>query len=184
MRRRSLAGFAIALAGCLAVPLVAAYAYDGQDGNTSDPARLAAVRNATVAYHDLAAAKADGFSTLLKTKAGVACIAKPGEGAMGEHYVNLDRVGDGVVQAQKPDVLLYAPQPDGTRRLVAVESVVVVSAWIKHHTEPPVLFGQEFGETGADNPFGLDPFYSLHAWAWQDNPKGAFKAWNPTVSCP
>ena len=33
------------------------------------------------------------------------------------------------------------------------------------------------------NRFGLDPFYTLHVWAWKENPNGAFVNWNPDVSC-
>jgi hypothetical protein len=178
-----IAGACVVLVSCLAAPLTPAHAYEGQDGNSADPSRLAAVRNATASFLDLTAAQADGFTFLLPTKAGVTCIDNPGTGAMGEHYVNGDRVGDGMVQAEKPDVLLYAPQADGSRKLTGVEYVVFVGAWIKHHSSPPVLFGREFSLTGADNPFGLPPYYSLHAWAWQNNPSGAFSAWNPTVSC-
>lgn len=178
------AGASIVLVSCLAAPLTPAHAYDGQAGNSADPPRLASVRNATAPYRDLATAKADGFTFLLPTKSGVTCIDKPGAGGMGEHYVNGDRVSDGAVQAEKPDVLLYTPRSDGSRTLTGVEYVVFVSAWIKHHSSPPVLFGREFSLTSADNAFGLPPYYSLHAWAWQNNPSGAFSAWNPAVVCP
>jgi hypothetical protein len=33
------------------------------------------------------------------------------------------------------------------------------------------------------NRFGLPAFYTLHVWAWKDNPLGTFTNWNPTVSC-
>jgi hypothetical protein len=36
----------------------------------------------------------------------------------------------------------------------------------------------------APNRFGLDAFYSLHAWMWKPNPAGTFAMWNPRVSCP
>jgi hypothetical protein len=31
--------------------------------------------------------------------------------------------------------------------------------------------------------FGLPAFYTLHVWAWKDNPSGAFVNWHPKVSC-
>jgi len=33
------------------------------------------------------------------------------------------------------------------------------------------------------NRFGLPAFYTLHVWAWKDNPNGAFVNWHPNVSC-
>jgi hypothetical protein len=36
---------------------------------------------------------------------------------------------------------------------------------------------------GHDDHNGLDPFYTLHVWAWKDNPNGTFTNWNPNVSC-
>ena len=104
-------------------------------------------------------------------------------GAMGEHWANGGRVGDGVSQRQRPEVLLYEPQANGTRVLTGVEYVVIANDWLAQHDSPPVLFGKEF-DLITTNPFGLPPFFALHAWAWQANPSGDFAAWNPTVSCP
>jgi hypothetical protein len=28
------------------------------------------------------------------------------------------------------------------------------------------------------------PRHSLHAWAWERNPRGPLSMWNPRVSCP
>jgi hypothetical protein len=47
----------------------------------------------------------------------------------------------------------------------------------------PSLFGEPFEATGADNRYGLPPYYSLHAWIWKNNPSGMFKDWNPKVTC-
>jgi hypothetical protein len=46
-----------------------------------------------------------------------------------------------------------------------------------------LLFGQRFNLTDAPNRYGLPPFYSLHAWIWQENPAGTFAMWNPSVHC-
>ena len=75
------------------------------------------------------------------------------------------------------------PQANGTKVLTGVEYVVFASDWLATHDSPPVLFGREF-ELTTTNPFGLPPFFALHAWAWQANPSGDFAAWNPTVTCP
>jgi len=47
----------------------------------------------------------------------------------------------------------------------------------------PAIDGRWFHLFDAPNRFGLDPFYTLHVWAWKDNPNGTFVNWNPNVSC-
>ena len=48
---------------------------------------------------------------------------------------------------------------------------------------PAELMGQLFHCSRAPNRFGLPAFYTLHVWAWKDNPRGTFTNWNPAVSC-
>ena len=48
---------------------------------------------------------------------------------------------------------------------------------------PPELMGQLFHLFESPNRFGLPAFYTLHVWAWKNNPKGAFVNWHPNVSC-
>ena len=143
------------------------------------PSDLAAARAATAGYHD---GSHPGYG-LLTDAAGIACIDNPA-GGMGIHYVNGDLVGDGKVDASRPDVLVYEPRPDGTERLVAAEYVVFQDAWDAHHDDPPELFGREFELLDASNRYGLPPFYELHAWLWKHNPSGFFEDWNPRVVCP
>lgn len=143
---------------------------------------IAEVRKATASYRDLAVAKKDGYG-LLRDAKGIACIDKPGVGGMGVHYVKGTFVGDGDVDALKPDVLVYDPQPNGTKRLVALEYVVFQNAWDANHSSPPKLFGRTFELVEAGNRYGLDPFYELHAWVWKKNPRGMYDDWNPRVSC-
>jgi hypothetical protein len=180
---RRTAAVTVALAGCLVAPISPVSAYDGQSGNDASPARLAAVRNATADYQSFAASQADGFTTLVTNQStGATCIDNGSAGAMGQHYANLGRVGDGLIQQQRPEVLLYEPQSDGSKKLLGVEYVVIASDWFQEHDSPPVLFNTEF-DLITTNPFGLPPFFALHAWAWQANPSGAFSSWNPTVTC-
>lgn len=123
-------------------------------------AELGEVRRATVAYHDVEAAIADGY---IPTDD---CVEGPG-GAMGFHYMHWPRVFDGHLDPTRPEVLLYVPQPDGARRLVGVEYISLTEA---------SLFGQPF-EPGPGGSF------ALHAWIWQANPDGTFAGLNPTLSC-
>jgi hypothetical protein len=43
--------------------------------------------------------------------------------------------------------------------------------------------GQIFHYFETPNRFGLKAFYTLHVWAWKENPNGAFVNWHPEVSC-
>ena len=61
---------------------------------------------------------------------------------------------------------------------------MIKAAWDATHGSPPKLFGHQFNFTDAGNRFGLPPFYSLHVWAWKDNPAGMFAMFNPDVHCP
>jgi hypothetical protein len=90
---------------------------------------------------------------------------------------------DGTIEATEPEALVYELRNDGSFKLVAVEYVVDKATWDASHSSKPVLFGQEF-DTVTANPFGLDPFYALHAWVWKPNPSGILTPWNPRVSCP
>ena len=45
------------------------------------------------------------------------------------------------------------------------------------------LGGQLLHYFEAPNRFGLPPFYTLHVWAWKDNPTGMFVNWHSDVSC-
>jgi hypothetical protein len=175
---RRLAALSFALAGALAAPMAPVHA------DQADAQSLVSIRNATADYRHFASSQADGFTTLVTNQqTQETCIANGAAGAMGQHYANVGRVGDGVIQRQRPEVLLYEPQANGTKVLTGVEYVVLAADWLAKHDSPPVLFGKEFDLITA-NPFGLPPFFALHAWAWQSNPSGDFSSWNPTVSCP
>jgi hypothetical protein len=140
------------------------------------------VRAATARYHSISVAKANSYG-LLRDAAGIACIANPGVGTMGVHYVNGNLVGTTEVNPLKPEALVYEPEENGQLRLVAVEYVTFQAQWDATHNAPPSLFGQRFMLTPAGNRFGLPAFYSLHAWIWRHNPSGTFAMWNPDVHC-
>ncbi|HKV83195.1 MAG TPA: hypothetical protein VJN88_01470 [Ktedonobacterales bacterium] len=160
----------------LGMPIAAAHAGHHGDGD------LARVRLATVRYHDLAVAKANGYG-LFTDAAGIACIANPPAGAMGIHYVNGGLVSGGKINALKPQALVYEPGNNGEVHLVAVEYIAFKQAWDATHESPPMLFGQGFMLTTTPNRYGLPAFYSLHAWIWKSNPSGMFAMWNPEVHC-
>ena len=139
------------------------------------------VRHATRQFHRVNEAVKAGYAQFTDVN-GVTCIDGPAdEGNMGVHYVNGDLVGDGVIDAQHPEAVLYEHK-NGGLELTAVEYIVLASDW--HGSEPPSLFGHPFMFMTEPNRYGLPDFYALHAWVWKDNPNGRFYPWNPRVHCP
>jgi hypothetical protein len=114
------------------------------------------------------------------------CVSGPDHGAMGIHYVNLGLVGDGQIELDKPEAVIYEPVGH-SRRLLGVEYIVDSATWLadpKNGGAPPQLDGQAFQLVGTPNRFGIpNPFFELHVWAWRDNPQGAFVDWNNNVTC-
>jgi hypothetical protein len=88
------------------------------------------VREATVGFKDVKDAEAAGYGLFH------GCISGPQGGAMGIHFVNGNLVGDGELDAQHPEALLY--ELAGAKlRLVGVEYVVIADAWNAKHQTPP-----------------------------------------------
>lgn len=144
---------------------------------------LQAIRTATDKYHNIATALADGYVPFVDVN-GVSCIAEPGMGGMGVHFVKPALIQDPAINPKQPEALVYAPDRDGTLRLAALEYLVDKVAWTSTHAAPPSLFpGHPFDETDAPNRFGLADFYSQHVWAWKRNPAGTLAMWNPNVHC-
>ncbi len=144
------------------------------DGSPQD---LAAIRRATVRYHDLDVALAEGYEILFD------CTVNPNNPAeaMGQHYINPALVDD-VLELEKPEVLMYETLPNGRMRLVGVEYVIFQDAWTGE--QAPEFLGQTMALKNAVGVHPVPPFYEVHAWVWRHNPNGMFADWNPKVSCP
>jgi hypothetical protein len=140
-------------------------------------ALLNTVRNATERFKDVNAAVAEGYVLQF------GCVTGSDSGAMGMHYVNGALVASGVLDPMHPQIVIYEPQPDGTLQLIGADYLVIADVWNKSHSGPPEMMGQLFHLFDAPNRFGLPAFYTLHVWAWKDNPNGAFVNWHPNVSC-
>jgi hypothetical protein len=144
---------------------------------------LQPIRVATAKYHNIATALANGYVPFVDIN-GVSCIAEPGMGGMGVHFVNPALIQDPAIDPRQPEALVYAPERDGTLRLAALEYLVDKAVWRSTHGMSPFLFpGHPFDETDAPNRYGLAAFYSQHVWAWKRNPAGPLAMWNPNVHC-
>ena len=154
-----------------------------QFGNQSKRNELVKiVKQVTAKYKSVALAENDGFQLLF------GCVSDEYSGAMGLHYVKLDRympspgVFDAEIIAAEPEILLYEPTPWGPK-LTGVDYLIDAATWNKTHAHAPELNGQIFHFFDAPNRFGLPPFYTLHVWAWKDSPTGTFVNWHKEVRC-
>ena len=135
------------------------------------------VRDSTERFKDVKVAEMEGYALQF------GCVSGDAAGAMGLHYVNGDLVNKGVLDPTKPQIVIYEAQPDGSLKLIGADFLVIADAWNATHSGPPEMMGQFFHLFTSPNRFGLPNFYTLHVWAWKDNPNGAFVNWHPDVSC-
>jgi hypothetical protein len=140
-------------------------------------ALIKAVQEATERFRDPLVAEAEGYTLQF------GCVSGSDVGAMGMHFVNGPLVGDGELDVTHPEIILYEPLPNGRLQLTGADYLVLADAWDSKHAGPPQLMGQLFHLFDSPNRFGLPPFYTLHVWAWKENPNGSFTNWNPRVSC-
>lgn len=171
--------FALLLAGVAAVAVTGRMDAQAQHGalhaGAGDLIRV--VRDATERFRDVAVAEAEGYSLLF------GCVSGPDSGAMGLHFVNLSLVNDGVLDPARPEIVIYEPLPNGKLRLIGADFLVFADAWHANNEATPELMGQLLHLFETPNRFGLPAFYTLHVWAWKENPNGAFVNWHPKVSC-
>ena len=135
---------------------------------TSQQDLLKALRQETARFHSVTQALKAGYESTPD------CVAVPGLGGMGFHWVNAALV-DPLFDPLRPEALLYAPKPNGGLRLVAVEYIVINAGQAR-----PSFGGQLFDVGGAPIPV---PHWTLHVWFWEDNPSAMFAPFNPAVSC-
>lgn len=171
--------------------------------NADEASEIAAVRAAIEKYQDVNAALADGY---IPDPSGHCVTAEaeglPAElGGMGIHYLNPEllqitatepRVDGNSIHTdfQKPSVLLYEPQADGSLELVGAENLVFQKAWEEAGNTSPPVFADRVWDTMADDPstaadeaHGFAPHYDLHVWTFRENPSGGLMPFNPNVTC-
>jgi hypothetical protein len=136
------------------------------------------IKNATKKYRNPADAIAAGF---IPTDA---CVELPGVGGMGFHYVNPANIADGVIDAAKPEILVYVPTKNGGRKLGAVEYFSPdADQDLTTDDDRPSLFGAPFDGPMPGHEPGMPIHYDLHVWLYAKNPAGQLSAWNPRVTC-
>jgi hypothetical protein len=148
-----------------------------QSKQSNPGALIKVVRDATARFKDVTVAQAEGYALQF------GCVSGDSAGAMGLHYVNGALVGGGVLDATKPQIVIYEAQPNGSLKLIGADYLLFQAAWDANNSAPPQLMGQAFHLFESPNQFGLPAFYTLHVWAWKDNPNGAFVNWHPNVRC-
>jgi hypothetical protein len=166
---------------------------------------LPAVRAATERFQDVKVALAEGYiadpANMCDT---AAMMGRPAaKGAMGVHYFRPDLLGitappnprvDGNgthTDFNKPAILIYEPQADGSMVLVAVENLVFKKAWeAAGNDKPPTFHGVPYDHMfddpatpAIDEAHNFEPHYDRHVWIYRDNPAGVFAQFNPNVSC-
>ena len=137
------------------------------------------VKAATTRYRDINVALNEGWVQ------ATPCVSSPSAGAMGVHFLKADRLHDGVLKADEPEMLIYEPLPAGKFRLLGVEYLVLATDWSAHNPpgSAPSVDGHLANFVGEPNRYALPAFYEMHVWAWEDNPNGSFADFNSKVSC-
>jgi hypothetical protein len=163
------------------------------------------VRAATSRFQDVNVALAEGYKRDPMDECVTAAdIGRPAaEGAMGIHYARDDLLGISgppnprvsgtgtYTDFNKPAILLYEPQADGSLKLVAVENLVFKKAWAAAgHLQPPTYQGVPYNSMqddpatpNIDEGHMFEPHYDRHVWLFRDNPKGVYAQFNPNVNC-
>jgi hypothetical protein len=188
-------GLALVVLAAAAVALIPSIASAEEEATAHDHAahaaglrdELARVRRVTARFHDLDAALEAGYELGWVNGSGVriitGCVSHPTAGAMGYHYFNAELMADLTTDALAPEALVYAPGPDGQRKLVAVEWVVRGPNSNPSGVVPPPIPTVLGMEMHILVPPPGPAFYLMHAWVWKPNPAGMFADFNPKVSC-
>jgi hypothetical protein len=122
-----------------------------QPSNTN--ALIKIVRESTARFQDVSVAEREGYTLQF------GCVSGSDSGAMGLHYVNGALVGSGVIDATRPQIVIYEPKPNGDLKLIGADYLVLADTWNAQHSDgPPQLMGQLFHYFESPNRFGSQRF--------------------------
>jgi hypothetical protein len=162
--------------------------------------QLRIARHATAQYRDVAVAERDGYVKTDDCTDAAYEGEDPALGAVGEHWVRIDRMADERLDPREPEILLYVNTPAG-RRLVAVEWSLqriqrgpdlvgglpyfgIARPDPSRTVPPPRMFGGKAFDGPMQGHHPHQPWhYDLHVWLWEENAQGIFARWNRRVSC-
>jgi hypothetical protein len=165
---------------------------------------LEQVKAAAERVRDVNVALAEGYIRDPSNTCEVAeMVGKPASlGTMGIHYFRPDMLGitappnprvNGTsvhTDFNKPAILIYEPQADGSVQLMAVENLVFKKSWAEAgNTAPPTFHGvpwddmEDNPQTEVDEAHHFEPHYDRHVWVFRDNPNGVFAQFNTNASC-
>ena len=171
---------ALALSGLVTIVLAAVLVAPalGTDPAGGDP-MLQALRTVSARYHSSEQAEAAGYIR------ASGCESSPA-GGMGYHYLNPALAMNPAIDPLEPEVLLYAPKPNGKLELVGVEFFRRAADQTApfDQSDKPSLFGRTFDGVMPEHAPGMGWHYDLHVWLWELNANGLFNPWNPGVTCP
>jgi hypothetical protein len=158
---------------------------------------LAALKQFTVAFHDLDSATRAGYGLLKAPPATAAdgCISDPNAGGMGYHYTRGNNLTDDAIDLLDPEFLVYAPKEgprtDGVARtrLAAVEYFIPFSTQWPGPTDPTFARAprlHDFTSTSELPDLAFTPTarfggWMFHIWLWENNPAGMFENFNSSV---
>ena len=187
---------AVAVAMAICAPAISA--------DSKQEPTLADVRAAVARFKDVKVALAEGYIRDPMNICDTAeMMGKPAQlGAMGIHFFRPDILGisgppnprvDGNgthTDFNKPGILIYEPQADGSLELVAVENLVFQQSWhAAGNKQLPSFHGVAYDNmkddpaTKIDEAHMFEPHYDRHVWLYRANPNGMFAQFNPNVSC-
>jgi hypothetical protein len=188
----------------LALGLVATFTSGAAVGAASGEPDLATVRAATERFRDVKVALSEGYIADPTNTCDTAEMmgAPAAYGVMGIHYFRPDLLGitgppnprvSGTgthTDFNKPSILIYEPQKDGSLELVAVENLVFIAAWeAAGNKAPPSYQGVPYDRmvddpaTSVDEAHLFAPHYDRHVWIYRENPRGVFAQYNPNATC-
>ncbi len=137
------------------------------------------VTESTARFQDVGEALYEGYALQF------GCVSGDNAETMVYHFVNRYLMGQGIVDATHPQIVIYEPTPSGSLELIGADYLVLADQWNadRKHKGPPELMGQMFHLFDSANSFGLPAAYTLHVPAQKENPDDALASWYPNESC-
>ena len=150
----------------------------GRQSNDLTASEATRIRLATHRFRDVDEALDAGYEPM------GGCMDMPGDGAVGQVYMNHALMEDGQVDPTKPEMLLYEMRHHGDLRLTGVGYHAVDDDQdTATDDDRPSLMGHPFDGPMMGHEPGMPIHYFLHAWVFKHNPSGDLAAENPRVSC-